>query len=63
MANLDHKTAQLAHSEDVESGRLSKDNIEQRRESVKHGDRALAIVGEDRVELTEEDVSQGCCTT
>jgi hypothetical protein len=61
MANLDDKTAHLAHSEDVESGRLSKDIIQQqRRESVKHGDRALAIVGDDRVELTEEDVSQRC---
>ncbi|KEF62469.1 uncharacterized protein A1O9_00441 [Exophiala aquamarina CBS 119918] len=55
MANLDDKAAHLAHSEDVESGRPSKDNIQQRRESVKHGDRALAILGDDRVELTEED--------
>lgn len=57
MANLDDKANHMAHSEDVESGRLSKDHFQQRRESVKHGDRALAIVGEGRIELTEEDVS------
>lgn len=57
MANLDDKAGHLAHSEDVESARFSKDIIQQRRESVKHGDRALAIVGDQRVELTEEDVS------
>lgn len=59
MANLDDKASHMAHSEDVESGRLSKDHFQQRKESVKHGDRALAIVGEGRVELTEEDVSIG----
>ena len=57
MANLDDETAHLAHSEDVESGHHPKD-IQQRRESVKHGDRALALLGDERVELTEEDVSQ-----
>lgn len=62
MANLDDKASHLAHSEDVESGHLSKDSIQQRRESVKHGDRALAIVGDERVEVTEEDVSPACCS-
>lgn len=54
MANPDDKTSHMAHSEDVESARYSKDEI--RRASYKHGDRALAILGEDRVEVTEEDV-------
>jgi hypothetical protein len=45
----------MAHAEDVESGRQSKDIIE-RRVSLKHADRALAIVGDERVELSEEDV-------
>ena len=45
----------MAHSEDVESGPHSKDDI-MRRESVKHGDRALDLVGDQRVELTDADV-------
>ena len=56
MAALDDKTVKMAHAEDVESGRASKDIID-RRASLKHADRALAIVGDERVELTEEDVS------
>ncbi|KAL2410373.1 putative transporter [Exophiala dermatitidis] len=57
MASLDDKTAPMAHNEDVESARRpSKDSISQNRKaSVKHGDRALAIVGDQRIELTEED--------
>ncbi|KIX01113.1 uncharacterized protein Z518_10179 [Rhinocladiella mackenziei CBS 650.93] len=54
MAALDEKTVRMAHDEDVESGPVSKEIVE-RRVSVKHGDRALAIVGDQRVELTEED--------
>ena len=57
MATLDDKTVRMAHSEDVESGRPSKDMTE-RKASLKHADRALAIVGDQRVELTDEDVSQ-----
>lgn len=56
MAKMDDKAAGMAHSEDVESGHFSKDDL-QRRESLRHGDRALALVGEGRVDLTEEDVS------
>ncbi|KIW28356.1 uncharacterized protein PV07_08028 [Cladophialophora immunda] len=54
MATFDDKTVREAHAEDVESGRASKD-ITERRASLKHADRALAIVGDQRVELTEED--------
>ncbi len=39
-------------SEDVDHGRLNVD----RRESTKHGDRALALIGDERVFLTQEDV-------
>jgi hypothetical protein len=55
MAAFDDKTEKMAHAEDVESGRQSKDIID-RRVSLKHADRALAIVGDERVELSEEDV-------
>ena len=55
MATLDDKTVRMAHAEDAESGRQSKDVVE-RRASLKHADRALAIVGDERVELTDEDV-------
>ncbi|KIW74935.1 hypothetical protein Z517_11706 [Fonsecaea pedrosoi CBS 271.37] len=55
MTTFDDKTLREAHAEDVESGRLSKDIITERRASLKHADRALAIVGDQRVELTEED--------
>lgn len=60
MASLDDKTAPMAHNEDIESARNpSKDSISQdRKASVKHGDRALAIVGDQRIELTEEDVCE-----
>ncbi|KAJ9611639.1 hypothetical protein H2200_004823 [Cladophialophora chaetospira] len=54
MANFDDKTVKMAHAEDVESGRVSKDVID-RRASLKHADRALAIVGDQRVELSDED--------
>lgn len=54
MANIDDKRIDMAHSEDVESARYSKDDI--RRASFKHGDRALAFVGESRIEVSEEDV-------
>jgi hypothetical protein len=36
--------------EDVEYGRR------RRQSSTKHGDRALAIIGDDRISLTDEDV-------
>jgi hypothetical protein len=42
-----HKVDEM---EDVEVG----DRL--RQESIKHGDRALAIIGDGRVQLTEEDV-------
>ncbi|KAK4946514.1 hypothetical protein LTR10_014366 [Elasticomyces elasticus] len=50
MAIPDDKTRQMAHSEDVEPGRPSTNMVERL-----HGDRALAIVGSGRIELTEED--------
>ena len=56
MAAFDDKSGQMAHAEDVESRGMSKDVID-RRASLKHGDPALAIVGDERVELTDEDVS------
>ena len=56
MAASDDKTSQMAHAEDVESG-LTPKHIIDRRISVQHGDRALAIVGDQRIDLTEEDVS------
>lgn len=52
MATPDDKIKPMAHDEDVESGRPSKDTV-----ARVHGDRALAIVGSGRVELSEEDVS------
>ncbi|EXJ89770.1 hypothetical protein A1O3_02837 [Capronia epimyces CBS 606.96] len=59
MASLDEKPMHMAHDEDIESARparLSQDAIFQNRNaSLKHGDRALALVGDERVELTEED--------
>lgn len=54
MAIHNEKTLDMAHAEDIESA-TSKDVME-RRASLMHGDRALAIVGDERVELTEEDV-------
>ncbi len=42
----------MAHDEDVETGRPIIEIVDK-----KHGDRALSIVGTDRVDLTEEDVS------
>ena len=56
MAMPGDKTLQMAHAEDVESGHYPKDGANHR-QSTKHGDRALAIVGDQRVELTDEDVS------
>jgi hypothetical protein len=51
------KTDYMAHSEDVETG----GKAERRRSSltagdIKHGDRALNLIGDERVELTDEDV-------
>jgi hypothetical protein len=53
------KSDYMQHSEDVESGVKATDG--RRRSSLtaadlKHGDRALQFIGEDRVELTDEDV-------
>ena len=52
MATSDDKTRPMAHKEDVEPARPPKDVVERA-----HGDRALAIIGSGRIELTEEDVS------
>jgi hypothetical protein len=41
-------------TEDVGGDRV---NSVERRQSMKHGDRALALIGDERVFLTEEDVS------
>jgi hypothetical protein len=40
----------LKQKEDIENGGR------RRQSSIKHGDRALAIIGDDRVSLTDEDV-------
>jgi hypothetical protein len=52
------KTDYMSHAEDIESGDKHGD---QRRGSltagdIKHGDRALDLIGDQRVELTDEDV-------
>jgi hypothetical protein len=52
MAMLDDKRTPMAHDEDVETGRPIVEIVDK-----KHADRALAIVGTGRVDLTEEDVS------
>lgn len=51
------KVEQMSHEEDIETGGKHRD---QRRVSVQHGagDRALDLIGDDYVELTDEDV--GC---
>jgi len=55
MTSVDpEKTLHMVHDEDVEEARHT--HHDDHTASVKHGDRALAIVGDDRVELTEEDV-------
>lgn len=55
MASLDDKAVKMAHAEDVESGHAN--YIMERRASLKHADKAQALVGDERVELTDEDVS------
>lgn len=55
MATFDDKTVGMAHAEDIESGHPSKGSVDSQA-ARKHADRALAIVGDERVELTEEDV-------
>lgn len=40
----------LEQKEDIENGER------RRQSSMKHGDRALAIIGDDRVSLSDEDV-------
>jgi hypothetical protein len=40
----------IEQKEDIEHGRR------RRQSSTKHGDRALAIIGDDRISLTDEDV-------
>ncbi|KAJ9494189.1 hypothetical protein LTR99_010847 [Exophiala xenobiotica] len=50
MAMLDDKRTPMAHDEDVETGRPVVEIVDK-----KHADRALAIVGTGRVDLTEED--------
>ena len=52
MATLDDKRTPMAHDEDVETGRPIMEIVDK-----KHGDRALSIVGTDRVDLSDEDVS------
>ena len=52
------KTDYMSHSEDVET---ADKHGEPQRSSLtagdfKHGDRALDIIGDERVELTDEDV-------
>jgi hypothetical protein len=58
MAAVDDKTVRMAHEEDIEHGRGSRPSYTDRSASLKHADRAFALVGDHRVELTEEDV---CC--
>ncbi|EXJ95665.1 hypothetical protein A1O1_00787 [Capronia coronata CBS 617.96] len=56
MATLDEKPSPMTHNEDIESARVSNDAIvHDRKASLKHGDRALAFVGDERIPLTEED--------
>lgn len=55
MEKADYQT----HSEDIEG---DGQQVERRRSSLttgdfKHGDRALSLIGDERVELTEEDVN------
>jgi len=47
--------AQVGHMEDVKLN-AGHTMTAERRESVKHGDRALALIGDERIVLTEEDV-------
>ncbi len=49
------KTDRMSHAEDV--GKDVED-LHHRRGSVKGGDRALDYIGDDRVELTDEDASR-----
>jgi hypothetical protein len=56
MANLDDKSVGMAHNEDIENGRGSQTVYADRSVSLKYADRAFALVGNQRVELTEEDV-------
>lgn len=54
--NLPSEKYFVHESEEVEHGRRS--HSIDRRESTKHGDRALALIGDERVFLTEEDVRE-----
>ena len=52
------KTNYMSHSEDLETadkhGDLRRSSLTAG--DIKHGDRALDIIGDERVELTDEDV-------
>ena len=50
------KTDYMAHSEDVEGKQQDRRRSSLTAGDLRHGDRALELIGDERVELTDEDV-------
>ena len=50
------KTEYMSHSEDVENKQPERRRSSLTAGDIKHGDRALDLIGDERVELTDEDV-------